>query len=294
MDVYDAIIVGGGPAGLTAATYLARFRRRVLVLGAGPSRASWIPESHNTPGFPQGVGGDELLARLVAQATRFGATLRGALVQRLDSAGDGFEIVTPDGRVAAPFVLLATGVLDRMPALEGLDDAIRRSVVRMCPICDAYEAIGQRIAVLSDSPLGDRETAFLRTYSECVTLLRLPSDAVTSAPPSGAAYETLDVALGRLELNDRGVRLTTAGLPDRDFDHLYLALGCTAQSGLALSCGARCDEAGNLVVDAHQQTSVPGLYAAGDVVRGLNQIAVAAGEAAIAATAIHNRLRETT
>jgi thioredoxin reductase (NADPH) len=83
-----------------------------------------------------------------------------------------------------------------------------------------------------------------------------------------------------------------AGPTPRTFDHLYLALGCFPQAHLATSCGAQTDPDGKLIIDAHQMTSVSGLYAVGDVVRGLNQITVAAGEAAIAATAVHNRLRD--
>ena len=272
MDGYDAIIIGAGPAGLIAATYLARFRRRVLVLGAGPSRASWIPESHNTPGFPHGVGGDELLRRLTEQAAAFGAEFRDLRVDRLARAGDMFEVSGQGLVVEASAVLLATGVLDRMPDIEGLEAAVRRSLVRMCPICDAYEAIDKRIAVLGDGGLAQREAAFLRTYSDQVSVigehsgrLSVLADTVAWAAPDGAV---------------------------RTFDHLYLALGCEPQSALAVAGGAARDADGNLVVDAHQMTSINGLYAAGDVVRGLNQIAVATGEAAIAATAIHNRLRK--
>jgi thioredoxin reductase (NADPH) len=252
MADYDAIIVGAGPAGLTAATYLARFRRRVLVLDGGPSRASWIPESHNTPGFPHGVSGRDLLRRLTEQALEFGAELRPARVESLTRVAGGFEVALDGETLAASCVLLATGVIDRKPELAGLDDAIHRSLVRMCPICDAYEAIDKKIAVLGDGDLADREAAFLRTYSDDVTVV------APDAPLSFTGTE---------------VRLTEAGGPGRTFDHLYLALGCAMQSGLAIAAGAGHDDVGNLVVDAHQ-------------------IAVATGEAAIAATAIHNRLRE--
>jgi thioredoxin reductase (NADPH) len=291
METYDVIVIGGGPAGLTAATYLARFRWRVAVLGAGPSRASWIPASHNTPGFPHGIGGDELLARLKAQAGQFGAELREALVESLAPTADGFEVATPEDRFGARFAILATGVLDRMPALAGLDEAIRRSIVRMCPICDAYEAIGKRIAVLGDGGPGEREAQFLRTYSDTVTLLKFPPGEPARDHPA-AGFETVEIDLDQVQLMERGVRVEDGSGRGRDFDHLYLALGCEPQSRLARACGASCDAAGNLTVDAHQQTSVANLYAAGDVVRGLNQIAVATGEAAIAATAIHNRLRQ--
>ncbi|HXA37385.1 MAG TPA: NAD(P)/FAD-dependent oxidoreductase [Phenylobacterium sp.] len=273
MQDHDAIVVGAGPAGLTAAIYLARFRRRVVVLGAGPSRASWIPESHNTPGFPHGVGGPEFLARLCEQALQFGVDIREAHVEALSPSREGFEVSGSDIAVRAPTVLLATGVLDRMPDFPGIEAAVHRSLVRMCPICDAYEAIDKRIAILGDDGRAEREAAFLRTYSDRVTVigtadgqLDFAEDAVLWSRPDGAAART--------------------------FDHLYLALGCEAQSALAVACGAKRDEAGALVVDAHQMTSVEGLYAAGDLVRGLNQIAVATGEAAIAATAMHNRLRD--
>jgi thioredoxin reductase (NADPH) len=270
MTGYDAIIVGAGPAGLTAAIYLARFRRRVLVLDGGVPRASWIPESHNTPGFPGGVSGPELLRRLTEQASQFGVETRTTRAEAIARVAAGFEVSTPDGPVAGSCVLLASGVVDRKPDIDGLEQAIRRSLVRMCPICDAYEAIGKRIAVLGDGDPAAREAAFLRTYSDRVTLVSDP------------AFITFAEA---------EVEYAPPGSPPRTFDHLYLALGCEMQSGLAIEVGADHDGAGNLVVDAHQMTSVDGLYAAGDVVRGLNQIAVATGEAAIAATAIHNRLR---
>jgi thioredoxin reductase (NADPH) len=272
MQDRDAIVVGAGPAGLTAAIYLARFRRRVLVLSAGPSRASWIPESHNTPGFPHGVGGPEFLARLSEQALQFGVEIREDRVEALSPAGEGFEASGAETAVRAPTVLLATGVVDRMPDLPGIEAAVHRSLVRMCPICDAYEATDKRIAILGDGGRAEREAAFLKTYSDQVTVI---------------GSEAAQLAFAENTVRWSG----PDGAEPRAFDHLYLALGCEPQSALAVDCGAERDAAGALVVDAHQMTSVEGLYAAGDLVRGLNQIAVATGEAAIAATAMHNRLR---
>lgn len=180
---YDVIIVGAGPAGLTAATYLGRFRRRVLILDGGPSRADWIPESHNTPGFSRGVSGRALLDDMVRQAALYGAERRSARAQTLTRVANGFELHldTPnDSPLRARFVLLATGVVDRLPELDGIDAAIRAAKVRMCPICDAYEAIDRKIAVLGDGDLGAREAAFLTTYSR-------PSPSCTLAPPLTSA-----------------------------------------------------------------------------------------------------------
>lgn len=288
-DRYDAIIIGAGPAGLTAATYLGRFHRRALVLDGGLSRASWIPESHNTPGFPHGVGGEALLDRLRDQADQYGAERRLGRARTLLRGADGFVLAidAPDADAPvvarAPFVLLATGVVDRLPDLAGVEDAIRDTRVRLCPICDGYEVTGQRIAVLGDSEHGAREAAFLTTYSREVTLLDLRPDA----PLEGdGVFERLRVSLSDITLRPDAVRVG-----ERTFDCLYPALGFDSQQALAQQVNAARDADGRLVVSAHQQTSVEGLYAAGDVVRGLNQIAVATAEAAIAATDIHNRLR---
>jgi thioredoxin reductase (NADPH) len=287
LNSHDAIIVGAGPAGLTAATYLARFRRKVLVLDGGPPRASWIPESHNTPGFPYGVGGAELLSRMREQALRYGAVIEARRADRLEKAGGGYRVLIDGEAVSAGFVLLATGVVDIKPELPGLDDAIRRGLVRVCPICDAFEAIDKRIAVLTNSDLGGREALFLRNYSARVTVLDVAGGLSDRARLEASGIEVIDLDLSAIELAGDEVLVG-----DRRFDCLYLALGCEMKSRLALRWGAEHDPQGNLIVDAHQQTSLDRIYAAGDVVRGLNQIAVAVGEAAIAATDIHNRLRD--
>lgn len=294
---YDVVVIGAGPAGLTMATYLGRFRRRVLVLDGGPSRASWIPESHNTPGFPHGVGGDALLARLREQAHLAGAEIRTGVATLISQSTDGFRISidAPGGDdevMFGQFVVMATGVVDRKPDLPGIDAGIRRGLVRVCPICDAYEAIDQRIAVLGDGDLGAREAQFLRTYSDEVTLLQTdgPLKASSEAALAAAGIEVISARIDDLHI-DETIRLTSS-TDERRFDCLYLALGCEMQSRLAVRCGAEHDAENNLIVDADQQTSIQGLYAVGDVVRGLNQIAVATGEAAIAAANIHKRLRE--
>ena len=287
----DAIVIGGGPAGLTAAVYLGRFRRHCLVFEDGQSRARWIPTSHNIPGFAAGVGGTELLHALKLQALKYGAAIHPARVSRLTKRGDVFTVRANDEVFEAPYVLLATGVRDHLPEVEGATEAVTRGTLRICPICDAYEAIDKRIAVLGDGALGEREAHFLSNYSSQVTLLQTPS-AATAASQTEAPDGIERIAVGfqdiRLE-NDRV--LVQIGATQRAFDVLYLAMGCSTQHDLAVSLSAQCDEHGALKVNAHQETTVSRLYAAGDVVRGLNQVVVAAAESAIAATDIHNKLR---
>ena len=290
---FDVLIVGAGPAGLTAATYLARFRRSVLVADGGKPRVCWIPLSHNMPGFPEGITGDDILKRLTAQAEEYGAVIEAGRVAEIQPDGEAL-MATINGRVvSARAVLLATGVVDRKPPLPGVEDAIEAAVVRICPICDGYEATGKRVAIIAGDDLGLREAAFIRTYSDRVTLFHVGEDP----PPSLEEAKRLgvEVLVGPVEamtLEDDHAACMVWGGEERRFDCVYSALGTTANVDLATALGACCADDGRLEVDEHQRTSVPGLWAAGDVVRGLNQIAVATAEAAVAATAIHNALRE--
>ena len=295
--IHDCLVIGAGPAGLVAATYLARFRRDLAVVDAGRSRAARIPTSHNCPGFPLGVSGPRLLQRMREQAETYDVVIEPGRVDRLVRDGDHFRAEDAGGRAwHARSVILATGIVDRLPPMEGGDDAceaaIDAGVLRLCAVCDAYEARGERIGVLAPADEAIRHGVFLRTFTSEVDAIRSHpgepgDDAIAAARTHGVellstpARLSCDAQACRVEFEDGSVR---------DYDTLYPALGSDNQSQLALSLGAEVDGEGALQVDAHQQTSVEGLFAIGDVVSALNQIAVAVGHAAIAATAVHNRL----
>lgn len=293
MSDADVLVIGAGPAGLTAATYLGRFLRRVRVADGGEPRACWIPMSHNMPGFPAGIGGKDILKRMREQALEYGADIRPGRVERLMRDEDAFVAVIDGERISARAVLLAAGVVDHHPDLPGVERAVQRSLVRICPICDAYEARGKVVAILGDSDKGAREAAFMRTYSDRVTLIHIgPADALTKAEDlARLGVEVIAAPLETVQLEQDRVTALGWGGRTRAFDLIYSALGTSPNAELARGLGARVAGDGRLEVDLHQATSVPGLYAAGDVVRGLNQIAVATAEAAVAATAIHNALR---
>jgi thioredoxin reductase (NADPH) len=286
-DCLDTLVVGAGPAGLTAAIYLARFRRRFLVVDSGASRASLIPRTHNHPGYPDGIDGSELLRRMRAQAERYGARVVEGEVDRLDREGETFRASWKSGAAVARTVLLATGLVDQPPALPDPPHAVRRGLLRYCPICDGYELIGRRVAVLGHSASAVGEAVFLRGYTDDVTLL--PLGEALEAPAQG--LPVIEARVIGLAEDAGGVAVALADGRKLRFDAVYGALGCTARSDLGVMLGAKIGSDGRFVTDEHQQTSVSGLYAAGDIVRGLNQISVAMGEAAIAASAIHNRLR---
>ncbi len=297
-DLLDAVVVGAGPAGLTAAIYLARFRRRFVVVHDGRSRARWIPRSHNHPGFPDGVGGPDLLRRMTKQAERFGAEIREGRVEQVTREDGVFRLAGEDFELRARAVLLATGVHDNHPPLRGVETAIRKAIVRICPICDAYEVTGKKIAMVGDGEIAAREALFMRTYCEEVTVLNVAGPQAVGAELTAeldrAGVRLREAALSDIVLRPDGVELCEGGEAIERFDAIYAAFGCRARTGLAAGAGAEVNAEGYLVAgQTHQETATPGLYAAGDAVRGLNQISVAQAEAAIAATAIHNWLKET-
>ena len=300
-DVLDCLVVGGGPAGLTAALYLARFKRRFLVVDEGSPRAAWIPTSHNIPFFAEGIPGPEILARQRAHAERYGVhVVAGSVAGLRKLPGGSFDAAIEEKggaarQVRARRVLLATGAVDTEPELPDLPDAVRRGLVRYCPICDGYEARDRRIAVIGHGAHGLGEAAFVaRTYSDDVTLLtlgrRLELDPEQREVAERHRIKVAEEPVAALEVQgERIAAVRTGGGAEHRFDALYSALGLEYRTGLALALGAGHDAQGALIVDDHNQTTVKGLYAAGAVVRGLDQIVVAMGHAAVAATAIHNR-----
>jgi|SRR5690554_90780 len=288
----DVAIIGGGPAGLTAATYMRRFLRSCVVLDAGSSRACHIPESHNCPGFPQGVAGDELLRRMREQAEGFGARIVRARADGLREADGGFEVAAGPERWVAGKVILATGLADRLPEGDWVEDAIACGAVRLCAVCDAYEAGDTRVAIHGPADGLSGHARFLRGYTRHLAVL--PSDHDVD-PAAAADMRALGAKVfpagGTLEFDGRRCRWRTADGSVATFDSVYPYLGYEGRNALVADWGLEAGEEGELKVDRHQQTGRPGLYAIGDVVSGLNQIAVAVGQAAVAATHAHNALR---
>jgi thioredoxin reductase (NADPH) len=292
----DCLIVGAGPAGLTAAIYLARYRRNFLLADAGSSRASLIPCTHNYPGFPEGISGVDLLCRLKEQAERYGAVVTHGLVTAIERTNQGFRAKLGDSIVTARKVLLATGVVDRKPALQNLREIIYRGNMRLCPICDGYEVIDRAVAVLGPVKEGVKKLLFLSTYTRDLTFLAVGPDVALSAEEE-KILRGLGISLPLepvLDLRVDGDEITAemASGEQRRVEVLYPALGADARSELLVQVGGMVNENGCILTDPHQQTTVPGFYAAGDVVNELSQIAVATAHAAIAATAIHNTLNE--
>jgi len=295
--ILDCLIVGGGPAGLTAAIYLTRFHLDILVVDGGKSRAAWIPCSHNHAGFPDGINGKELLERMRAQAQRYGARIETEQVTKLerDEATGIFTATWGSGCERARTVLLATGVTNRRPPMdeELHDDALARGLIRYCPICDGYEVTDKRVGVIGSDSHGVAEALFIRSYTADVTLIA-PDKALRLKPEDNEKLE--QAGIPRVDGPAQAVAITgdcivvDTAEGHHAFDSVYPALGSDTHTQLGEMVGTKLAKDGCFLCDDHQRTSVPGLYAAGDVVHGLDQISHAMGEGGVAATTIRNDL----
>jgi len=270
----------------------------VIVLDGNASRASLIPRSHNYPGFPEGVTGGDLLRRLREQAQLYGAELREASVERIVPIGDeAFQVNVAGEAMNARSIVLATGVIDIEPDLPNLQGAIRRGLIRHCPICDGWEVIDRRIGVIGHGEKALNEALFLRRYSPDVTVFTL-GQALGLTEREGNMLASANIRIVQTPVREAFIEgnavvglQTTDGVEYR-FETLYSALGSQPRSDLAAAMGITCAQTGCIHTDRHQRTSLRGVYACGDIVQEtLNQIAVATGHAAIAATTIHNELR---
>jgi thioredoxin reductase (NADPH) len=291
----DCLIVGGGPAGLTAAIYLSRFHLDVVVVDEGKSRAGWIPCSHNHAGYPDGINGKELLGLMRAQAQKYGTRIESGRVHRLDKEGELFSAEWGAGTVQARSVLLATGLTNRKPPMdpELHDDAMARGLIRYCPICDGYEVTDKKVGIIGSGKNGVGEALFLRSYTGDVTLIA-PDKALELADEDRQRLEEAGVVLVDGPAEAIGVTGSCITVDSADglltFDSIYPALGSDTHTQLAEMIGAKLAEDGCVLCDEKMRSTVEGFYAAGDVVHGLDQISHAMGEGGQAATTIRNDL----
>ena len=296
-QILDCLIIGGGPAGLTAAIYLARFHLDILVVDNGKSRASWISCTHNHAGFPEGINGSELLRRMREQACKYGAQFKAEFVTKLERSEESglFKATWGSGEANARSVLLATGVTNRRPPMD--EDlhaaALGQGLVRYCPICDGYEVTDKRVGIIGSDSHGVAEAVFIRSFTPDVTLIA-PDKALQLRPEDQdqlekAGIDCVDGPARAVAITNDCITVDTAQ-GHFTFDSIYAALGSDTHTQLGEMVGASVAGDGCFLCDRHQRTSVPGLYAAGDVVHGLDQISHAMGEGGVAATTIRNDL----
>jgi thioredoxin reductase len=292
---WDAVIVGGGPAGLSAALLLGRARRRVLLCDSGAYRNA---PSHAMHGFLSRDGIDPVEFRGKAHeelAAYPSVRLLRAQVLDAERQEQGFTVSlraeTPHS-VEARSLLLATGLVDELPELPGLSEVYGRDAWH-CPYCDGFENAGHALAIYGQGMLGVRLALELRGWSHDLTLctngVPLTARERRHLAPLGIALREealsgLEIAEGRL----RGMRFADGGI--LRVEGLFLALPTRQRSDLGQRLGCQLTKTGSLRADKHGATEVPGLFVAGDASPGLQMAIVAAAQGSMAAFTLNNDL----
>ncbi|HEX2168078.1 MAG TPA: NAD(P)/FAD-dependent oxidoreductase [Longimicrobiales bacterium] len=293
-EPWDAIVVGGGPAGLSAAMWLGRYRRRVLLFDAGEPRNEPAWAVHGYPGIvdPSPL---ELRRRLQQQALGEGVEVRAGEIVKVQGGKDNFTASSDTGEEhTARRIVLAYGLRDYLPDIDGLEDLYGTSVFH-CPDCDGPSFADTGIGVVGWDRYGANLALYLRHWSSDITLLthgrdlEVDDDAVTVIRNAGIRIVPDPVT----RVDGRGGNLTQAEFDGREplrLDAVFFHLGSEPRCELAELLNCELDRDGYVVVDKGQETSTPGVHAIGDITGHPHLASIAAAEGVRAALAVHRSL----
>jgi thioredoxin reductase len=290
MNEYDVVIIGGGAAGLSAALVLTRARRKVLVIDSGAPRNAPAKHMH---GFlsRDGRSPAELLSLGRDEVESYGGEIMGGVVTELvPTDGGGFWVLLSDGRrISTRRLLVATGLRDELPPIPGLADRWARDVLH-CPYCHGYEVRDRQLGVLGGSPETVRYAQIVRQWAKDVVLF-VPAGFLTPLHRSELVARAIGVVEGnvtRILTEDdhlRGIEMDDGTTVARDV--LFVPPRFVPNNDLLIGLGCEIDETGWAVKDGTGQTTVPGVWIAGNVANPRAQVITAAGEGSATAIAIN-------
>lgn len=292
---FDAIIIGGGPAGLTCAIFLGRYRRKILVIDDGRPRNYASRGVHGFLG-QHGIEPGELRARGRAEAEASGVEFCEARVSKIERVGDVFEVTTGErGVVRARRIVLAYGVRDTLPDIPEIERYYGVNV-HHCPDCDGYEASDQRIGIIGWGTAVVAVALKLLQWSDDVVVFTHGHDREWDDElHSKLLAEQIDVKDEKIVAldGDAEERVKAAVLSTGErvsIGALFFNIAVERSTRLAEELGCECEEGADVVVDEYRQTTVEGVYAIGDLVPGSKLAITAAADGAIAAIAINKSL----
>jgi thioredoxin reductase (NADPH) len=293
--IWDCIVVGAGPAGLSAAIYMGRFRRRTLVISDGDGRWSYGQRNENYLGFPEGVSARHLHELGVAQAERFDVAFSAACVTSVSHDGKDYSLETGMGLRAARTLIWATGVRDHWPAFPGVRRLVGTSLF-WCIVCDGWRTRDKDVLIFGNADsVGSTVLQFL-TYTRRLTVLVDPEkDKLSLDMQARLEAEGIAVRRGNVKrVHEVGSMLREVVLADGTVlepDYLFSLLGSTPKTSLLRNLPVALDDRGHVIIDDKNRTSLATFFAAGDVSnKHSHQVVSAAHEGAMSAQAANHVL----
>ncbi|MFD4961073.1 FAD-dependent oxidoreductase [Microbacterium sp. NPDC058389] len=289
---WDAVIIGGGVAGLSAAQMLGRSLRRTLVIDGGMPRNRFAAHMHGVLGH-DGTPPAELLATGRAEARAYGVEFATGTVADVTGQGDRLTVTREDGTVdTARAVVIATGIRDDLPDVPGLSEEWGRTVLH-CPYCHGWEVAGRRLAVLATSPASLHQIELVRQLSDDVTVFAAePFDERSVVRLAARGVRIVSTAVREATGRDGALALTTADGAEHVVDALFTAGAPVLDLGFVASLGlARADAPGApLVADPRGATSHPRVFAAGNAIAPFGNVPLSMGAGAMAGAGVNAML----
>ncbi len=280
--MYDAIVIGGGPAGATASIYLQRFKKNVLLIMKDSGALGKTAHIDNYYGFENTITGPELLARGIAQAKRLGVEVIEDEVLAIESFPE-FSVKTIKGEYKAKSVLLATGKNQVNLRVKGFNDYIGKGI-SYCAICDGFIYRNKKIGLVGNKEFMEEELEILKNFSKDITIFTNGMDLKVEVEETVVSEKITEIK------GEETIKKVVTENSEYDVDVLFIAIGSPSASDFALRMGAFLEN-NNIVVDDKFMTNIPGLYAAGDCIGGLLQIVKATSDGAHAAVAMNRYLK---
>lgn len=290
--LYDVIIVGKGPAGLSAALYTVRANLRTLVIGKNSSELLKAHKIENYFGFTDAISGSELLRAGELQALRLGAHISDEEVLGINQ-NDNFEVITSEQSYFAKAVLLATGQPQKQLKIEGLKE-MEGIGVSYCTTCDGFFYKGLKVGVLGNRDFAVHEVEELKPFTKNITIYTNGRELEYSGnyDKLRESFRIVDKTILKLEGKDYLERIYFTDGSQENLDGLFIANESASSIDFARKLGVL-TEGASIIADKEQKTNLKGLFAAGDCTGGFKQIATAVGQGALAARKIIELVRDT-
>lgn len=298
VSVYDIIIIGAGPAGISAALYACRANMKVAVIYSGESQLEKAHKVDNYYGFPEGISGPDLYGNGILQARNLGVEIFSEEVVHLEMATFppkvSYRVKTSSNEFTSPAVIIAAGNKKLRPAIEGIVDFEGKGV-SYCAVCDGFFYRNKKVSVIGNGSFAFEEASYLSHVAQSVVILTdgKPDDEIKKLLPAGETNILCDARKIQKITGEQKVQsVEFADGQQLETDGIFVALGSAGAANFAKVLGLNM-KGDSIIINEKCETNAPGIYCAGNASGGLLQVSKAVYEGAVAGLSAVEYVRKT-